>query len=64
MNKINISRNEIIKLAIKMVKHKFYGDKEVNNFIKSQPLYQARLEKAIYDVIELIRLNNNAIATA
>jgi len=45
IKKIEMSSESIIELAIKIVRHKFYNDKEISNYAKSQPLYRKRLEK-------------------
>ena len=58
MQNVSLSRESIIRLATAIVKHKFYGDNEVSNAVKLQPLYQDRLKRSILDVVELIKLNN------
>ena len=60
IQKIEMSSKSIIRLAIQVVRHKFYNDKEISNYAKSQPLYRKRLEKAINDIVDLIELNNRA----
>jgi hypothetical protein len=60
IQKIEMSSESIIRLAIQVVRHKFYNDKEISNYAKSQPLYRVRLAKAIHDIVDLIELNNRA----